>query len=107
MSSFLTLWYDGFLTFLNFVVSLLIVLQLWKHRWVEVDDQGNLVLRPIGGNEVSDFDTAQMQVTRDFFWLTPSNQRTNNILKRFHMTEFNPPFAPDLERQEMPNSKPS
>jgi hypothetical protein len=32
-------------------------------------------------------------------------QRSNGgIIKKYHLTEFTPPFAPDLERQEMPNS---
>ncbi|KAF2396816.1 hypothetical protein EJ06DRAFT_559466 [Trichodelitschia bisporula] len=54
---------------------------LWKRRWVEVDGQGFLMLRPYGGNE-----------------------RANGVTKRYHLNEFNAPFVPDLERQEMPNS---
>jgi hypothetical protein len=28
----------------------------------------------------------------------------NGVVKRFHLHEFLTPFAPDLDRQEMPNS---
>jgi hypothetical protein len=56
--------------------------QLWKRRWVEIDDYGYLILKPNGGAE-----------------------RTNNgIVKRFHLNEFLAPFTPDLDRQELPYS---
>jgi hypothetical protein len=29
----------------------------------------------------------------------------NGVIRRYHLAEFHPPFAPDLERQEMPNSE--
>ncbi|KAF2416269.1 hypothetical protein EJ08DRAFT_654765 [Tothia fuscella] len=54
---------------------------LWKRRWVEVDNNGYLVLKP------------------------PAEARTNGgVIKKYHLGEFTAPFAPDLERQEMPNS---
>lgn len=35
----------------------------------------------------------------------PAEARTNGgIIRKFHLNEFTAPFAPDLERQEMPNS---
>jgi hypothetical protein len=57
---------------------------LWKRRWVEIDAQGFIVLKPYGANDRA---TA-----------------ANGIVKKYPLNEFNSPFAPDLERQEMPNS---
>jgi len=59
---------------------------LWKRRWVEVDGDGFIVLKPIeqGGG-----------VTKGAGKLT---------VKRYHLSDFREPFAPDLERQEMPDS---
>ncbi|EKG16889.1 hypothetical protein MPH_05870 [Macrophomina phaseolina MS6] len=54
---------------------------LWKRRWVEIDPQGNIVLS-----------------------LSKSNEQSKGITKRYHLSEFQAPFAPDQERQEMPNS---
>lgn len=54
---------------------------LWKRRFLRIDDQGYLVL-------------------------TPSNvdSSTRNIVKRYHLSEFNTPCLPDEDRQELPNS---
>ena len=57
---------------------------LWKRRWVEIDGGGALVLKPYGADR--------------------SAAAAPGAVKRFHLTEFEPPFAPDLERQEMPHS---
>ncbi|EOD45193.1 putative gpi-anchored cell surface glyco protein [Neofusicoccum parvum UCRNP2] len=54
---------------------------LWKRRWVEIDVQGNIVLS-----------------------LSKSNEQSKGITKRYHLSEFQAPFAPDQEREEMPNS---
>ncbi|KAF2664909.1 hypothetical protein BT63DRAFT_459526 [Microthyrium microscopicum] len=54
---------------------------LWKLRFLEIDDQGFLVLRPSSGTE-----------------------GINGVIKRFHLSEFQPPFPPDLDRQELPHS---
>ncbi|KAF2004300.1 hypothetical protein P154DRAFT_427133 [Amniculicola lignicola CBS 123094] len=54
---------------------------LWKRRWVEVDASGNLVLS-----------------------LSRSNESSKGITKRFHLSEFRTPYAPDQDRQELPNS---
>ncbi|KAK7516494.1 hypothetical protein IWZ03DRAFT_191003 [Phyllosticta citriasiana] len=53
---------------------------LWKRRHVEIDAQGNIVLSPSKAND------------------------TKGLVKRYHLGEFLAPFAPDAERQEMPNS---
>ncbi|KAF2873815.1 hypothetical protein BDV95DRAFT_489379 [Massariosphaeria phaeospora] len=53
---------------------------LWKRRWVELDAMGNLVLS-----------------------LSKSNE-SKGITKRFHLSEILPPYAPDQDRQELPNS---
>ncbi|KAJ4290368.1 hypothetical protein N0V90_010584 [Kalmusia sp. IMI 367209] len=54
---------------------------LWKRRWVEIDTMGNLVLS-----------------------LSKSNDQSKGITKRFNLTEFRAPYAPDQDRQELPNS---
>ncbi|KAF2468837.1 uncharacterized protein BDR25DRAFT_53492 [Lindgomyces ingoldianus] len=54
---------------------------LWKRRWVEVDSMGNLVLS-----------------------LSRANEQSKGIIKRFHLGEFRTPYAPDQDRQELPNS---
>ncbi|KAK8172080.1 hypothetical protein BKA80DRAFT_306695 [Phyllosticta citrichinensis] len=53
---------------------------LWKRRHVEIDAQGNIILSPSKAND------------------------TKGLVKRYHLGEFLAPFAPDAERQEMPNS---
>lgn len=55
---------------------------LWKRRCIDIDDQGYLVFKPHGGNE----------------------RANGGIVKRYHLNEFQPPFAPDLDRQELPHS---
>ncbi|KAF1355838.1 hypothetical protein EJ07DRAFT_68269, partial [Lizonia empirigonia] len=52
---------------------------LWKRRFVEIDALGNLVL-------------------------SPSISNPKGITKRFHLTEFQTPYPPDQDRQELPNS---
>ncbi|KAF2111515.1 hypothetical protein BDV96DRAFT_184825 [Lophiotrema nucula] len=54
---------------------------LWKRRWVEIDGSGNLVLS-----------------------LSKSNEQSKGITKRYHLSEFRMPYAPDQDRQELPNS---
>jgi hypothetical protein len=54
---------------------------LWKRRFLRIDDQGYLILTP--GNVDSG---------------------TRNMVKRYHLSEFNPPCLPDEDRQELPNS---
>lgn len=54
---------------------------LWKRRWVEIDPQGNLLLSP-----------------------SKANEHPRGVTKRYHITDFQPPFVPDLDRQELPNS---
>lgn len=54
---------------------------LWKRRFMRIDEQGYLVLTP--GNVDSS---------------------TRNIIKRYHLSEFNKPYLPDQDIQELPNS---
>lgn len=71
---------------------------LWKRRWVSIDSAGFMTLQPLEGTvsgpkglrSVSNSST----VSRDPLVST----------KRFHMTEFWAPFAPDLERRELNHS---
>jgi hypothetical protein len=59
---------------------------LWKRRWVEVNGEGFIVLKPIeqGGGV--------------------AKTASKLSVKKYHLSEFREPFAPDLERQEMPDS---
>jgi hypothetical protein len=54
---------------------------LWKRRFLRIDHQGYLVLTPSN---------------------TDSGSR--NIVKRYHLSEFQTPCLPDEDRQELPNS---
>ncbi|KAJ9637829.1 hypothetical protein H2199_007323 [Coniosporium tulheliwenetii] len=54
---------------------------LWKRRWVEIDIQGNLLLSS-----------------------SKANEHPRGVTKRYHITDFQPPFVPDQDRQELPNS---
>lgn len=54
---------------------------LWKRRFLRIDEQGYLVLRP--GNVDSS---------------------TRNLIKRYHLSEFKTPCLPDQDRQELPHS---
>lgn len=54
---------------------------LWKRRWVEIDAQGFIVLRPL-----------EMQ----------GSSGRAGMVKKYHLSEFREPFVPDMERQEMP-----
>lgn len=57
--------------------------QLWKRRHLEVDTQGYLVLNP--------HDTSKAR-------------GSDKLERRYHLSQFFPPFAPDMERMEMPYS---
>jgi hypothetical protein len=70
-----------FLLYLSAYLTCTNASQLWKRRWVEIDASGSLVLS-----------------------LSKSNEQSKGITKRFHLTEFRTPFAPDQDRQELPNS---
>ncbi|KAI7165803.1 hypothetical protein KC324_g12363, partial [Hortaea werneckii] len=54
---------------------------LWKRRIVEIDDGGHIV-----------------------FAISQAMDVQRAAVKRFHLNEFKQPFAPDLERQELPHS---
>jgi hypothetical protein len=49
--------------FLTFHVGFANKLQLWKRRWVEIDDYGYLILKPNGGTEVRLPLTVDIQLT--------------------------------------------
>ncbi|KAL9096961.1 MAG: hypothetical protein Q9165_000925 [Trypethelium subeluteriae] len=54
---------------------------LWKRRWVQIDAQGFLILG-----------------------LSKANEHQRGVTKKYHFSEFKRPFAPDQDRQELPNS---
>lgn len=58
---------------------------LWKRRFVRIDEKGFLVFTPANVNV---FDS----ISR------------NNMVKRYHLTEFKRPCLPDEDMQELPNS---
>ncbi|KAK4200435.1 hypothetical protein QBC40DRAFT_70490 [Triangularia verruculosa] len=59
---------------------------LWKRRSICLDSQGFLILSAVSG-------TAMM----------PAN-KNKALYKRYHITDFKPPYTPDVELQELPNS---
>ncbi|KAK4044664.1 hypothetical protein C8A01DRAFT_11922 [Parachaetomium inaequale] len=64
---------------------------LWKRRSICLDNQGFLILSAVQG-------TAMMPTT------IPGKDRHGAMIKRYHMSDFKPPYAPDVELQELPNS---
>ncbi|KAK4177462.1 hypothetical protein QBC36DRAFT_130997 [Triangularia setosa] len=60
---------------------------LWKRRSICLDSQGFLILSAVSG-------TAMM----------PTKNKATGLLKRYHITDFKPPYTPDVELQELPNS---
>ncbi|KAK4154205.1 hypothetical protein C8A00DRAFT_43006 [Chaetomidium leptoderma] len=64
---------------------------LWKRRSICLDSQGFLILSAVQG-------TPMMPTT------IPSKDRYGAMVKRYHMSDFKPPHAPDVELQELPNS---
>ncbi|KAK0711336.1 hypothetical protein B0H67DRAFT_491452 [Lasiosphaeris hirsuta] len=67
---------------------------LWKRRTICLDNQGFLILSAIQGV------TATMPST------VPSKDRHHQAgaIKRYHMSDFRPPYPPEMELQELPNS---
>ncbi|KAL2156913.1 hypothetical protein VTH06DRAFT_2326 [Thermothelomyces fergusii] len=63
---------------------------LWKRRSLCLDSQGFLILSAGQG-------TAMMPPAS-------GKDRHGAMVKRYHMSDFKPPFAPDVELQELPNS---
>ncbi|KIW03862.1 uncharacterized protein PV09_05159 [Verruconis gallopava] len=59
---------------------------LWKRRYLEVDTQGYLILKP--------HDTHKAK----------HGSRADKLDRRYHLSQFFPPFSPDMERMEMPYS---
>ncbi|KAL2165808.1 hypothetical protein VTG60DRAFT_3762 [Thermothelomyces hinnuleus] len=63
---------------------------LWKRRSLCLDNQGFLILSAGQG-------TAMIPPVS-------GKDRYGAMVKRYHMSDFKPPFAPDVELQELPNS---
>ncbi|KAI9718025.1 MAG: hypothetical protein M1812_004283 [Candelaria pacifica] len=57
-------------------------IKLWKRRCMVIDEQGYMVLSP-----------------------PKSDQSLRSVTKRYHLSEFQSPFMPDQDRQELPNSE--
>ncbi|KAL2271483.1 hypothetical protein VTJ83DRAFT_854 [Remersonia thermophila] len=64
---------------------------LWKRRSMCLDSQGFLILSSTQGR-------AMLHPP------APGKDRHGALVKRYHMSDFKPPFAPDVELQELPNS---
>ncbi|KAL1844394.1 hypothetical protein VTJ49DRAFT_73 [Mycothermus thermophilus] len=64
---------------------------LWKRRSMCLDSQGFLILSSTQGS-------AMLHPP------APGKDRHGALVKRYHMSEFKPPFTPDVELQELPNS---
>ncbi|KAL2262569.1 hypothetical protein VTK26DRAFT_945 [Humicola hyalothermophila] len=61
---------------------------LWKRRSVCLDSQGFLILSAVSG-------AAKLPLGKD---------KHGAMVKRYHMSDFKAPYAPDVELQELPNS---
>jgi hypothetical protein len=64
---------------------------LWKRRSICLDNQGFLILSAVQG-------TAMMPTAMS------GKDRNGAMVKRYHMSDFKAPYAPDVELQELPNS---
>ncbi|KAK3295751.1 uncharacterized protein B0H64DRAFT_460383 [Chaetomium fimeti] len=64
---------------------------LWKRRSICLDSQGFLILSAVQG-------TAMMPTALS------GKDRNGAMVKRYHMSDFKAPYAPDVELQELPNS---
>ncbi|KAH6636351.1 hypothetical protein F5144DRAFT_176346 [Chaetomium tenue] len=64
---------------------------LWKRRSICLDSQGFLILSAVQG-------TAMMPTAMS------GKDRHGAMVKRYHMSDFKAPYAPDVELQELPNS---
>ena len=64
---------------------------LWKRRSICLDSQGFLILSAVSG-------TPMLPTT------IPGKDKLGAMVKRYHMSDFKPPYAPDVELQELPNS---
>lgn len=62
---------------------------LWKRRSICLDSQGFLILSAVQG-------TAMLPPT--------GKDKHGAMVKRYHMSDFKAPYAPDVELQELPNS---
>jgi hypothetical protein len=58
--------------------------QLWKRRWLSLDESGYLHLSPPTSQQPS--------------------QSQSRPGKKFHLSDFKAPYAPDLDQQELPHS---
>ncbi|KAH6849912.1 hypothetical protein B0I37DRAFT_100194 [Chaetomium sp. MPI-CAGE-AT-0009] len=64
---------------------------LWKRRSICLDNHGFLILSAVQG-------TAMMPAALS------GKDRNGAMVKRYHMSDFKAPYAPDVELQELPNS---
>ena len=61
---------------------------LWKRRSICLDSQGFLILSAVSCTPM----------------LPSGKDKHGALMKRYHMSDFKAPFAPDVELQELPNS---
>ena len=72
---------------------------LWKRRHMKIDEQGLLVLSASKADNVSLASHQFNSTAKKTF------ENAKIIPKRYPFTEFNPPYLPDQDQQELPNSK--
>lgn len=65
---------------------------LWKRRSICLDSQGFLILSAVQGTAMLPIATGK------------DRQQAAGHVKRYHMSDFKAPYAPDVELQELPNS---
>ena len=69
---------------------------LWKRRTICLDSQGFLILSAIQGMSAAVPATAT-GTGKDF-------KQQAGAIKRYHLGDFRPPYTPEMEMQELPNS---
>ncbi|KAL8851362.1 MAG: hypothetical protein Q9221_003729 [Calogaya cf. arnoldii] len=76
---------------------------LWKRRHMKIDDEGLLVLSASKSDNVS-FSAATLFFPLFQMLILLDGQNSKIIPKRYLFAEFNAPYLPDQDQQELPNS---
>ena len=80
-------------------------LQLWKRRDMKINNQGNLVLSQSKADNVSDCLTFMLVILHPHTNERHTKQNSKVVTKQYPLSDFYPPYIPDQDRQELPNSK--
>lgn len=80
-------------------------LQLWKRRDMKINERGILVLSQSKADNVSDCVTLMSHVISTIGLMKDTSQNSKVVTKQYPLSDFYPPYIPDQDRQELPNSK--